>query len=304
MPNLRAAAYCTCLLASFIAVLLFWATDTSVAAVPLVAFASGVVILAGLHVIYTRWRPDPIVGPICGGLVVVIWAALVAAMAALAALRTGAPLIDASLAQADAIFGLYTPTLVKWVASYSMITSVLAVAYVSTVPMVFATVILLGLKRREVPMWELCFVFAATAPLCAFLSAVAPAIAAFTYYGIPSEIVMMLPTGAGRFFLPALEAYHSRTVSVVDVRHLEGVVTFPSFHAIMALMTAYALRDLGALSGLAWMWSSIILISTIPIGGHYAIDIIGGAVVWAAITLLIRVRPSWPRGRGDIVAGD
>jgi len=276
------------LLATFMAILLFWATNTSVAVVPLAAIVGAVLILAGLHVIYTHWRPDPIIGPMAGGLTVVIWAGLVSGMAALAALRTGAPLIDASLAQADAILGLYTPTFVAWVARYSIITSMLEVAYVSTVPLVFATVILLGLKRRETLMWELCFVFAATAPLCAFLTAVTPAIAAFTYYGIPPDILTMLPTGAGRFFLPTLESYHSRTVSIVDVRHLEGVVTFPSFHAIMALMTAYALRDLRALSGLAWTWSSIILISTIPIGGHYAIDIIAGAVVWAIIVIAVR----------------
>ncbi|MGI4747621.1 MAG: phosphatase PAP2 family protein [Janthinobacterium lividum] len=303
-PSLCAAAYCTCLLATVIAVFLFWATGTSVAVVPLAPFAGAVLILAGLNVIYTRWRPDPIIGPVAGGLAVVTWAGLVAGMAALAALRTGAPLIDVSLARADAILGLYTPTLVAWMAPYSIITSVLEVAYVSTVPMVFATVILLGLRRRETRMWELCFVFAATAPVCAFLAAGAPAIGAFTYYGVSPDILTMLPTGAGRFFLPVFQAYHSRTVNVIDVRHLEGVVEFPSFHAIMALMTAHALRDLRALSGLAWTWSSIILISTIPIGGHYVIDIIGGALIWAVITLSIHIRAIWHPDQKGLVAAD
>ena len=54
-------------------------------------------------------------------------------------------------------------------------------------------------------------------------------------------------------------------------------------------LCAEVLRDLRVLSGFAWAWSSVILISTIPIGGHYAIDIIGGTMVWAACTLAVRV---------------
>jgi membrane-associated phospholipid phosphatase len=284
--------------------LLFWVTRTSVAVVPLALSACLIVILAGLSVIYTRWRPDPIIGPMTGGLAALTWSGLIAAISALAALRTGAPFIDPSLARVDTIIGLSTPTFVSWVAPYSNITCILAFAYDSTVPMVFASVILLSLKRREIVMWELCFVFAATAPLCALLTAIAPAVGPFTYYSIRPDVLAMLPKGSGLYFLPILEAYHSRSLSIVDVRHLEGVVTFPSFHAIMALMTAYALRNMRALTFLAWTWSGIILISTIPIGGHYVIDIIGGAMVWAVITLSVRARVASHSGDADVRSAD
>ncbi len=287
----REAAWGVCLLATVLAVFLFRLTKTSVLVAPMAAIAGGgILIPACLHVIYTRWRPDPLIGPIAGGLAVITWAGLVSGMTALAALRTGAPLVDPSLARTDAIIGLHTPTLVIWVAHHTVIAALLSVAYKSTVPLVFATVMLLGLTRHDHQMWELCFLFAATGPVCASINAAAPAIAAFTYYGIQPDSLALLPTGAGRFHLPIFVAYHSRILNAVDVRQLEGVVTFPSFHTIMALTTAYALRNHGALSALAWAWCSLTLVSTIPIGGHYATDVIGGAAVWAIFTTAIQGR--------------
>jgi membrane-associated phospholipid phosphatase len=253
-----------------------------------------VFILAGLHFIYTWRRPDPYIGPMTGGLAAISWAGIVSGMTALAGLRTGEPLIDGSLAHADAVLGLNTPPFVAWLAQYRSICFVLEIAYVSTVPLVFATIILLGCLRRDILIWELCFVFSASAASCAFLSGLMPAVGAFSYYGTPPDILALLPAGAGRFHLPVFEAYRSGVFDTVDVRHLEGVVTFPSFHAAMALMTAYAMRNLRFLCGLCWAWSALILISTIPIGGHYAIDLVAGAAVWGTFTLLVRSRISRP----------
>jgi membrane-associated phospholipid phosphatase len=81
-------------------------------------------------------------------------------------------------------------------------------------------------------------------------------------------------------------------LTAVDSRHLQGVVTFPSFHAIMALLTAYALHDIRILSPFAWLWSGLVVLSTIPIGGHYAVDLLAGGVVWGILTMAFRMRPA------------
>jgi membrane-associated phospholipid phosphatase len=141
-------------------------------------------------------------------------------------------------------------------------------------------------------MWELCFTFAGSAVVCAFLSALVPAIGAFAYYGVPPDVLARLPPGAGRFHLLIFEEYRSGALDTVDLRQLEGVVTFPSFHAAMALMTAHAVRDMRWLFRLLSVWSGVILISTIPIGGHYAVDLLAGAVVWAAFAFS-RQNPSY-----------
>jgi len=280
-PGVTSGGWAICLASTVAACALFWATGTYVAVGPLLTMASVILMLFGLHVVYTWFRPDPFIGPVAGGLATMTWAGTIAGMTALAALRTHAPLIDASLARADAALGVDTAAVVAWVAFHPLIGLLLDVAYLSTVPLLFAIFVFLGLTRRQHQMWELCFAFTGSAILCAFASAFVPAIGTFVQHQIPPDILTLLPPGAGRYYLPTFEAYRSGALSIVDLRDLEGVVQFPSFHAAMALMIAFACRSLPRLSGLATGWSSLILISTIPIGGHYFVDILAGAAVWA-----------------------
>ena len=109
-------------------------------------------------------------------------------------------------------------------------------------------------------------------------------------------VLALLPAGAGRYYLPVFDAYRSGVLMTADIRHVDGVVSFPSFHAAMALMTAHALRGVPRLLGPALAWCGLVLASTIPIGGHYVADVLAGAVVWAGFALLPRARPALFRG--------
>jgi membrane-associated phospholipid phosphatase len=282
---MRMAAWSACVLSTLATLALLAATKTSVLIGPLAAVTGIILVLIGLHFIYTDLRPEPFLGLATGGLATVCWGGLVAGATALAALRTGAPLIDDSLAQADVMLGLDTPALVAWVAQSSVAGWVLHIAYASVVPLVFASIIVLAWARREAAMWELCFGFTGSGVVCAFASSIVPAIGAFAHFKMSPDVLAALPPGAGLFHLPIFEAYRSGALDRIDLRHLEGVVTFPSFHAAMAIMVAYALRDLRWLFRPALVWSSLIVVSTVPIGGHYVVDLIAGAAVWVAFVL-------------------
>jgi len=182
------------------------------------------------------------------------------------------------------MLGVDTPAVVAWLARHAPI-GLLNVAYMSTVPLVFAAVIILGWSGREAMMWQLCLAFTGSAVCCAFLSAVTPAVGTFAHYGMPHDVLALLPSDAGRYYLPTFFEYRSRSLATVDLHHFDGVVVFPSFHTAMALMTAYALRHVRWLFVPACVWSGLTLVSTIPMGGHYAVDILAGAAVWAAFAL-------------------
>ncbi|MFN3551857.1 MAG: phosphatase PAP2 family protein, partial [Novosphingobium meiothermophilum] len=70
--------------------------------------------------------------------------------------------------------------------------------------------------------------------------------------------------------------------AVFDLAKVEGIVTFPSFHMVMALMAPYALRGAGLASMVAFVWAALVTVSSIVIGGHYVVDLLGGAVTWVA----------------------
>ena len=249
----HAHVWIACFVSTIFACVLFWATDTSISLSSVLIVLCLVAVPISLHVIYTVLRPDPLIGPIAGSVAAVSWAGFVAGGTALAALRTHAPLVD---------------------------------AYLSTVPLLLVTLVFLGLTQRKTLMWELCSAFVGSATFCAFASAVIPAIGAFAYYRIPSGILSLLPVGAGLFHLSIFEGYRSGMLDTVDVRNLGGVVCFPSFHSAMAFMIAFALRGFSWLSVFSSVWCGLILISTIPIGGHYFVDLLAGLIVWATFTQL------------------
>lgn len=286
------AVWSSCLLSTFMAFAMLQATHTGLMLAPFAGMSGVLLFLLGIYFVYARLRPEPRISAISGGLVAVSWAGLMAGITALAALRTNAPLIDVFLAHVDEFMGVDLSIFVTWVAQHRSIGWILEIAYASSVPLVFAAIILLALINRVTRMWQTCFVFGSSAMLCAMTSAFLPAMGTFSRYEGNTDILAGLPDDAGRFYLAAFEGYRSGAFHIVDIRHLEGVVTFPSFHAVMALVVACSFRDMRWLSGLIWVWSSLILLSTIPIGGHYLVDLLAGAAVWIVFMALFSLRNS------------
>jgi membrane-associated phospholipid phosphatase len=58
-----------------------------------------------------------------------------------------------------------------------------------------------------------------------------------------------------------------------------GIVSFPSFHVVLAILSAVALSCIRPLRAPVWILAAMICASTIVTGWHYAIDILGGLVV-------------------------
>lgn len=296
------AAWFSCLCSAAALASLLWATRSRVEMTSLLLMGGLMAVLVLLHIVYTRLRPDALLGALAGGLTVLTWAGLMSGLIALVGLRADAPLIDAGLADADNRLGLDTQAFVAWTAEQATLGRVLDLIYSSAVPLVFAIATLLAVTRRPARMWRLCLAFSVCGTVCAAASVVVPAVGAFTFYQTPPALLARLPSGAGLFYVPVFEAYRSGALDAIDLRRLDGVVTFPSFHACMALMIGDALSGRRWLSGVAWLWSGAILISTVPIGGHYAIDVIAGAGTWAACALWCRHIEARPRRRAGLLA--
>ena len=190
-----------------------------------------------------------------------------AGIAALAGLRRGAPLVDGELASMDAWLGLGTQGVVAWTASHPVAGQVLQVAYLSTVPLLFLTALLLACSGRRVVMWGPCLAF----------------------YRMSPSVLAGLPDGAGLFHMHTLEAFRSGSQATIQASDMEGVVVFPSLHAAMACMITYAFREMRRLRTVCWAWCALMFASTIPIGGHYVIDLVAGAAVWAAFACFAHV---------------
>jgi membrane-associated phospholipid phosphatase len=66
---------------------------------------------------------------------------------------------------------------------------------------------------------------------------------------------------------------------VIDLNYSEGLICFPSFHAILALLAAIALWQVRGFRWASAIWASMIVVSTVTTGWHYVVDILAGVAV-------------------------
>jgi hypothetical protein len=265
-------------------------------------FVGPVAVTLGLVAIYwaIRWRSTtPELESAPGALAAICWSGLMGLIATHAGLRADNPLIDEALARSDSLLGFSAPWLIGAVSGHARVTGFLNFVYHSALLAVWVTAVALSFGKYRQRSWDLAFSFAFGATVCGAIAVLYPAEGTFAYYHIASDVVAGLPRGAGTFYMPVFDALRAGTTKTIDFAQMTGVVTFPSFHGAMAVMTAFALRDVRWLAPFAWIWCVIVNISAVPMGGHYGIDLVVGDLLWAfsAWIMSIAVRRA---GRSDL----
>jgi membrane-associated phospholipid phosphatase len=265
---------------------------------PLLGFSSLVILFVAAHHLYGAVRPDERLSTLTGTLAVMIAAALMAGIVANGGLRLRYDLLDDLLARIDLAAGIDTPALVVWAARHERLTALLGHAYESSFPLCFLTVLWLSLRGDSLRAWQLVLGFAGSIQIAAIVSVFAPALGNIVHAGQGGLGGFGLPPGSGVYHMQAIAAYREGTNPTLDLSNLQGVVTFPSFHMVMALIVAHAWRGRGRF-GLAMQgWCVLMVVSTVPIGGHYVIDLAAGTLLWMAIMGLARL-PLGGRDRAE-----
>lgn len=179
--------------------------------------------------------------------------------------------IDPLLIKIDRMLGINTPELMAWTHNHPHIHNLLNNAYHSLILELLGILLILT-------------VFSARKPLSIFyltqLSTIL--IGALIYYFFPT----MAPSGL--FHCPyftatqkdtSLRFYEIHHHLKVTVNEECGLIAFPSFHVVWAILATYSLRDIKIFFYPAAIWNAIIIISTVLLGWHYFVDVIGGAVL-------------------------
>lgn len=202
-------------------------------------------------------------------------------------LRLGAPLADARLFAIDAALGLHVDRAVRAMAEWPLLIDGLAIIYNASGAAVVA-LITAALAGKAIPKaWELVATSVLAMQLVALLSIAMPAIGAMAHLKMGDLQGAGLPAGAGVYHLEAFAHFYSGEGGVLRLADLGGLVTFPSFHTVLALLATQALWD----TRLRWIgvaWTAAVIVSTIPIGGHYVIDLAAGFAIWAVCASLGR----------------
>jgi hypothetical protein len=78
------------------------------------------------------------------------------------------------------------------------------------------------------------------------------------------------------------------SIRIVDLGAMMGIVTFPSFHATLALIFIWAFGHLPRFALPAQCWAGLTIVATPVFGGHYAVDVLAGLALAPPAIILMR----------------
>lgn len=207
---------------------------------------------------------------------------------------------DATLARWDRALGLEVTDIIGLTRQYPAIDHMLGHVYQSLMLLITAAVILAPMTGRVVAAMETivaCVLSVYLAfPAFALLQARGP----WRYYGYSPLIDQ-------RGFESKFAALKGDVWFFVDLNYKDGIVCFPSYHTILAVLAAAALSGVPYLGRIATSWAALIVVSTLTTGSHYVVDVLAGLAVAAVSVAGARgvSRLAWERigvkeGRGRI----
>jgi len=185
--------------------------------------------------------------------------------------RSPAPVVDANLARFDSAIGFSTASVVRLLAHHPVIRETLEIIYSSPLLLLLAAIVIPPYLGRERDSQRLILSVTIAGILTAALFAILPAAGPWTVSGIT-------PTAE-----QAKEAQYLALLKSVSPMRLDsglaGVVAFPSFHVVLAILPAIALWPMRRIRYVATTLAAAVCISTVTTGWHYVIDVFGGAAV-------------------------
>jgi len=196
-----------------------------------------------------------------------------------AAMRFDLPLVDPLLIRMDEAIGFDWPTYVRWMDTIPFISHLLEWTYESAFYQLVLLPLLLCAIGRPARAYQLALAYGL---LCSFSSAVAaffPSVGAYSGHGLDGGSLVNVNASNGHFFLASFEAVRSDPDFVLGARTAAGILTFPSVHAGIAALFAWAAWPSPTLRYPVSLLNILMAVSAITHGAHYLVDIFAGFIV-------------------------
>jgi membrane-associated phospholipid phosphatase len=246
---------------------------------------------------YRNWRHDE---RLAAGLEstaqLIAFAAVGAPLSYLAAATGGAiPLQDHVFDAMDRALGFDWMALLHWLNDAPVTFGGLRLIYSSLLPQMTIAVLCLAFSGRLewLRTFMLAFIFAALATIA--ISAVLPAAGVWLHYGLTGADARVVPVV--HTVWPVFTGLRDGSVRALVAVGAEGVITFPSLHAALAVIMIAALWPIAWLRWPVLILNTVMLAATPIDGAHYLVDVFAGVAIaggslLAAWAVVKRARPA------------
>lgn len=285
---LNVIAWCMVGIVAFVDAAWFFASDYDVSISGFSNVLLGVVAIGVPLLIYGTIRYDEkIVAALSGVLLLIAFSAITAPLSYLFA-GLGLPLWDGTLHQWDMALGLDWRAYLAWTNDHPAIGLVFSLAYQSLIPQMIIICLILGLAGRRFELSVFTFAVVLSGVLCVLISALMPAMAMYVQLGLKPQDFPNLSPAAAYVHVEHILGLRDGTFRVFSLNAAQGIITFPSYHACLAVLFGAALWSV------PWLrWPGAILnltvIAATPIdGGHYFVDVGAGIAIAVGCLLVAR----------------
>jgi hypothetical protein len=216
-----------------------------------------------------------------------LWFAFTPAVAVMSYLAASCafPLQDVMMERLDRAIGFDWSAWHNAALDRPILSWLLLIAYSSMIPQTILSIIYFPATDRSARIGELLLLAGATSAATMLISGIWPTLGPCAANG-PSFGACAANGGGDVTYLRDVLALRAGGPWHFELSAMDGIVTMPSYHTVMAVLLAYAFRRTGLVGyGIATL-NLVMLLSIPPIGGHYLVDVLaGGALALGAIAV-------------------
>jgi membrane-associated phospholipid phosphatase len=186
--------------------------------------------------------------------------------------------------------GFSWPAVMTFASDHRVITAALGFAYLSVMPQIVLLILVLGWQQRLADLYGLCLALSLGALVAVAVWTLFPSFGAFSVFDLPQSVSAKLGLALDGDYGRDLVAMLKNGPGFITPKELRGIIGFPSYHTVQALVLIWYARNVSWLRWAALALNILVLIGTPIHGGHHLIDLVGGAAVaWASIALADRI---------------
>jgi PAP2 superfamily len=194
--------------------------------------------------------------------------------------------IDPLLMQIDAQLGYSWSGLVTWASHHPPIGALLQFVYLSSMPQLIIVILVLGFSKRRDDLHRFLLTGLIAALITIGFWGFFPSSGPAAWEVLPKEVLASLPTVVGPGYGAELNRLASEGVTYITPNEVLGLIAFPSFHTVMALLSVCFMARFQKVMPV-FVALNILMVPAILIhGGHHLTDIFGGAMTFAVAMAL------------------
>jgi membrane-associated phospholipid phosphatase len=205
-----------------------------------------------------------------------------------AAIGVNLPVADEALIRMDNALGFDWRAFIGFVDARPVLATVLEYAYQSFTPQLLLTPVLLVMFGKPVRAYAMVTAYGLLCLASSLISAWYPALGTYVVYNVTADSLANINAHFGFAFIEQFNGVRDDPNFIFVLTEMMGILTFPSVHAAVAALCAWALWDVRALRYPFLVLNILMAISAVSHANHYLVDVIAGIGVAAVAIALVK----------------